>query len=68
MIKIPPYLKKGEIIGITSPAGYITPEEIQPAVKKMEEWGYKIKVGDKIEEQIEIEEGTLWITVSGVIE
>lgn len=44
----PPFLKRGELIGITSPAGYITVEEIQPAIKKMEEWGYKIKIGETI--------------------
>lgn len=44
----PPFLKKADTIGITSPAGYITIEEIQPAIKKMEEWGYKIKIGDTI--------------------
>lgn len=44
----PPALKKGDIIGITAPAGYITHEEIQSAVKKMESWGYKIKVGNTI--------------------
>src|SRR5688500_12999524 len=45
---IPPYLKKGDTVGITSPAGYITIEEIQPAIKLMEAWGYKIKIGETI--------------------
>lgn len=45
---IPSYLKKGDAIGITSPAGYITLEEIQPAIKKMESWGYNIKAGTTI--------------------
>lgn len=44
----PAYLKKNDTIGITSPAGYITSEEIQPAVQLMESWGYKIKTGDTI--------------------
>lgn len=44
----PPYLKPGDTIGITCPAGFITMEEIQPAIKKMEEWGYKVKVGNTI--------------------
>jgi muramoyltetrapeptide carboxypeptidase len=47
-IFVPSYLKAGDIIGITAPAGYITPEEIQSAAKKMEEWGYKLKIGDTI--------------------
>lgn len=44
----PRYLKKGDIIGITSPAGYITSEEIAPAVMQMESWGYKIVLGETI--------------------
>jgi muramoyltetrapeptide carboxypeptidase len=47
----PPALKNGDIIGITAPAGYITHDEIQSAVKKMESWGYKIKVGDTIDKR-----------------
>lgn len=46
--KIPPYLKQGDIIGITSPAGYITLEQIQPSVLQMESWGFAIKVGTTI--------------------
>jgi muramoyltetrapeptide carboxypeptidase len=46
--KIPSYLKKGDIIGITSPAGYITLEEIQPAVYKLKEWGFTVKIGTTI--------------------
>ena len=45
---IPPYLKKGDIIGITCPAGFITSEEIQPAINKMQEWGFKIKIGNTV--------------------
>lgn len=44
----PPYLKPGDTIGITSPAGYITAEEIKPAISLMEAWGYKIKIGSSI--------------------
>jgi len=45
---IPPYLKTGDTIGITSPAGYITVEELQPAIKQMESWGYKTRIGATI--------------------
>lgn len=45
---IPPYLKKGDLVGITSPAGYITPEEIQPAVSKLKEWGFTVTIGNTI--------------------
>ncbi|MBS1609221.1 MAG: LD-carboxypeptidase [Bacteroidetes bacterium] len=45
---IPAYLKKGDIIGITSPAGYIKLDEIKPAIQVIEGWGYKVKVGNTI--------------------
>ena len=45
---IPPYLRKGDMIGITSPAGYITHEEILPAARIMESWGYRIRLGKTI--------------------
>jgi muramoyltetrapeptide carboxypeptidase len=47
-VLIPPYLKKGDTIGITSPAGYITLESIQPAIQQMESWGLKVKPGNTI--------------------
>lgn len=45
---VPRYLKAGDVIGITAPAGYISAEEIQPAITLMESWGYKIIVGDTV--------------------
>jgi len=46
--KIPPYLKKGDLIGITCPSGYISLEECQPAINKMLEWGFNIRVGNTV--------------------
>ncbi len=48
LYKIPPYLKPGDTIGITSPAGYITLEEITPALIKLKEWGFTISIGNTI--------------------
>ena len=45
---IPRYLKEGDTIGITSPAGYTTLKEIQPAIDQIESWGFKVKLGDTI--------------------
>src|SRR6187399_1110242 len=47
----PSFLKAGDIIGITAPAGYITSDEIRSAVQKMETWGYKIKIGETIDKR-----------------
>ena len=51
LVIIPPYLKRNDTIGIAAPAGYITLEGIQPAIIKMESWGYKIKTGSTIEKK-----------------
>ena len=48
IFKIPPYLKTGDTIGITSPAGYTNIEEMLPAIKVLESWGYNIKIGEAI--------------------
>ena len=45
---LPRYLKPGDTIGITCPAGFITLPEIQPAMLQMVEWGFNIKVGDTV--------------------
>jgi muramoyltetrapeptide carboxypeptidase len=45
---IPPYLKKGDVVGITSPAGYITLDAIKPAVQQLESWGLVARPGNSI--------------------
>ena len=45
---IPPYLKKGDTIGITCPAGFITQQDIQSCQMKLKEWGFQVKVGDTV--------------------
>lgn len=45
---IPPYLKPGDTIGITSPAGYISLSDCADAIKTIQGWGFKIKIGDSI--------------------
>lgn len=45
---IPPYLKPGDTIGITCPAGYILQKDIEPAMEQMKSWGFTVKVGDTV--------------------
>jgi muramoyltetrapeptide carboxypeptidase len=47
-VLIPPYLQAGDTIGITVPAGHISLEEITPAIRIMESWGFKIQVGSTV--------------------
>ena len=46
--KTPAYLKKGDVVGICCPSGFITASECQSAITKMQEWGFKIKIGNTI--------------------
>ncbi|HVZ56801.1 MAG TPA: LD-carboxypeptidase [Chitinophagaceae bacterium] len=46
--RIPPHLRPGQVIGITCPAGYITAEEIAPAVSLLESWGFVVKTGQTL--------------------
>ncbi len=45
---IPPYLQKGDVIGITAPAGFISLEAIKPSLQQIESWGFKVKIGTTI--------------------
>ena len=47
-VTLPPYLKRGDTVGICCPAGFITPEDIQPALLKLQEWGFNSKIGETI--------------------
>ncbi|WP_073227387.1 S66 peptidase family protein [Pedobacter caeni] len=47
--KIPDYLKAGDTIGITCPAGFITMAEILPSVQLMESWGFRVKIGKTVD-------------------
>ena len=49
--RIPPYLKAGDTIGITCPAGYMTQSEIQPAVKILKSWGFNLRIGKTVGER-----------------
>jgi muramoyltetrapeptide carboxypeptidase len=45
MIKIPPYLKKGDTIGIVCPSGTLLAKKAATCISTLEAWGYKVKIG-----------------------
>jgi muramoyltetrapeptide carboxypeptidase len=55
---IPPYLRPGDTIGITCPAGDITAKEILPAMQLIESWGFRIRIGDTVGKKDAIFGGT----------
>ncbi len=44
-MKIPPYLKKGNSIGITCPAGYMAYEKAATCIATLQKWGFDVMVG-----------------------
>jgi muramoyltetrapeptide carboxypeptidase len=45
MITFPPYLKKGNTIGIVAPAGYMALEKMHTCIAVLEDWGYNVALG-----------------------
>jgi muramoyltetrapeptide carboxypeptidase len=50
-VSVPAYLGPGDVIGITCPAGAISTEDIMPAVRVMEGWGLRIRIGATVGER-----------------
>lgn len=44
----PPYLREGDLIGIACPGGFITEEEIKPAILMLQQWGFRVRVGSTV--------------------
>lgn len=42
---IPPYLKKGDTIGIIAPAGFMPIEKMQACIETLDAWGYNVALG-----------------------
>ncbi len=45
MITIPPYLQKGDTIGLVCPAGFMPLEKAEACIQTLHDWGYHVKVG-----------------------
>lgn len=59
MIRIPPYLKKGDTIGLVCPAGAMPVEKISECIRVLnEEWGFTTKVGKTIGSRFNYFSGT----------
>jgi muramoyltetrapeptide carboxypeptidase len=45
MITVPPYLKRGDAIGLVAPAGFMPAEKMQTCLETLEGWGYTVVLG-----------------------
>lgn len=58
MIKTAPYLKKGDIIGIVCPAGFLSLEKATTCIETLKAWGYQVKIGKTLGSQFHYFSGT----------
>jgi muramoyltetrapeptide carboxypeptidase len=58
MIILPPYLKKGDTIGIVCPSGFMPYENAQTCIAILQQWGYKVVVGKTLGNQFHYFSGT----------
>src|SRR5947199_1614753 len=42
---VPPYVKKGDTIGITCPAGYMQTAKAEACIRTLQNWGFHVMVG-----------------------
>jgi muramoyltetrapeptide carboxypeptidase len=55
---IPPYLKKGDTIGIICPAGFMPKNKVETCITTLKVWGYKVVVGKTVGNQFNYFSGT----------
>ena len=48
MIIVPPYLHKGDTIGIVCPAGFMPMEKVQSCIETLQQWGYRVILGKTV--------------------
>jgi len=59
MIKIPPYLQKGDTVALVCPAGFMPVEKVSECIRVLNEnWGFTTKVGTTIGRQYHYFSGT----------
>ncbi|HEX7691778.1 MAG TPA: LD-carboxypeptidase [Sediminibacterium sp.] len=55
---IPPYLQKGDTIGIVCPSGYMPEEKAATCIQVLQQWGYQVKTGSTLGHQFHYSSGT----------
>ena len=58
MAIIPPYLKKGDTIGVICPSGSMPLDKMQTCLHTLEQWGFKVKKGKTLGTQFDYFSGT----------
>ena len=48
MVTIPPYLDRGDTIGVVCPAGYMAHERVERCIHTLHSWGFNTKLGKTV--------------------
>lgn len=57
-MKVPPYLKKGDTIGIVCPAGFMPFEKMQQCIQTLQRWGFGVVEGKTVHSRFNYFSGT----------
>ncbi|MEP6466753.1 MAG: LD-carboxypeptidase [Parafilimonas sp.] len=55
---IPPYLKKGDTIGMICPSGFMPLQKAKKCIETLQQWGFKVEVGKTVGNQNNYFSGT----------
>ena len=55
---IPPYLEKGDTIGLVCPSGYMPAKNFKTCVEVLQQWGFNVKQGKTPGKQVHYFAGT----------
>jgi muramoyltetrapeptide carboxypeptidase len=58
MIKVPPYLRKGDTVGLICPAGFMAKDRTDTCVEVLKQWGFQVKLGKTVGHQHHYFSGT----------
>jgi muramoyltetrapeptide carboxypeptidase len=58
MVKLPPYLQKGDTIGMICPSGCMPLEKMQKCINTLQSWGFEVKRGRTLGTQCNYFSGT----------
>lgn len=48
LINTPAFLKRGSLVGITCPSGYVSEERVSFAAESLKLWGFKVEIGKTV--------------------
>ena len=55
---VPPYLKKGDTVGIVCPSGFLPAKKVTDGIQILRSWGYQVRLGKTVGNQYHYFSGT----------